>query len=156
MASKLNPALLRMLLAVIGTPARRRNSLILVGAAVIAAVAGVWAQRAGTDSESTFCNTQVAPQPPAGSVEWSYLFLDADIQKLEKVRRELQSRGFTFEAYQRGPCSDCPLMQLRMMRTETHNVDTMRARESDLCDVARVHGLDSYWGMLQTREKYWR
>lgn len=155
MASKLKTALVRMLLAAIGTPARRRISLV-VAAAVVAAIGGVYAYRTSSAPESTFCNTQVAPKPPAGDVEWSFLFLDADIVKLEKVRRDLQSRGFTFETYQRGPCSDCGLLQLRMMRTEAHDVDTMRARESELCGVARTHGLHSYWGMLETEKKYWR
>jgi len=140
--------------AFVVAPKRTASAIILL--ALVGVGAAAMLSKAFGRGE-TFCNVQRNPDPPSGLIEWSYSFLDPDIDRLSEVRRDLEAKGFRFRCYTWGPCSDCPLRQLTMVRTESHDAESQRVREAEMCSVAKAHALDTYWVMrAATSVTCWR
>lgn len=116
-------------------------ALLLLGLAVLLV------QTCRAQEPATFCNLRSTPELPAGPVEWSFLFLDEDPEKLAGVRVELERAGFQFRCYECGPCWPCCTTQLHMVRTEEHDLATHRARDAAMCEVAKTHKIETYWAM---------
>jgi hypothetical protein len=88
----------------------------------------------------------------AGACLWRYFFIDRDRQKLDAAGRLLEKVGYQYEATWE-PDDEIeeeasnPIFYLVVRMIEHHTVDTLMARNEQLSDFARTHGLESYDGM---------
>lgn len=84
-----------------------------------------------------------------GDMVWGYFFTDANQPALEAAARTLESQGYRFvDIFQ--PEDDrkpLPYYLLHVEKIETHSVDSLYNRNTELESFAREHALDTYDGM---------
>lgn len=143
---------LRLVFRAAAVIARRKHFKLFIAAATtlgLVVLAGVLLSQKPDEHRPTFCNVLVDPKPPTAARTWSFAFADDNLERLEGVRRELETRGYNFEQYNyrctSWPCSD---ISLRMRKVEAHTPDSLRAREAELCELAKSNGLQMYWGVI--------
>jgi hypothetical protein len=81
---------------------------------------------------------------------WGYFFTHSEPNRLNEVVPILQSRDYEFvDVYQseKDDPTKPDLWWLHVQRVEVHSVDSLYARNEQLNDFAKEHGLDSYDGM---------
>jgi hypothetical protein len=81
---------------------------------------------------------------------WGYFFTNSDPRRLTEVVPILQSRDYEFVDVFKSDKDDpaeADLWWLHVQRVEVHSVDSLFARNEQLHDFAKEHGLDSYDGM---------
>jgi hypothetical protein len=81
---------------------------------------------------------------------WGYFFTHSDREALNAVVPLLQIRDYEYvEIHQsdKDDPTEADLWWLHVQRVEVHSVDSLFARNEQLSDFAREHGLDSYDGM---------
>ena len=84
-----------------------------------------------------------------GDMLWGYFFTDANRASLEAASKKLEAQGYRFvDLFQ--PEDDgkaLPYFFLHVERVETHSVDSLYNRNTELEAFARENGLDTYDGM---------
>lgn len=81
---------------------------------------------------------------------WGFFFTNRDPKRLHEIAPILQSREYEFVDIFKSEKDDpakADLWWLHVQRVEVHSVDSLYARNEQLVDFAREHGLDSYDGM---------
>jgi hypothetical protein len=100
--------------------------------------------------EEMFTNIRTTTSWPIdGDMLWGYFFTDADQERLERAGRELESRGYRYVGIL-GPDEDDDdqdTLYLHVERIETHTVETLHVRNTELYELAATLGLASYDGM---------
>lgn len=80
---------------------------------------------------------------------WGYFFTDADRSALEKAAKKLEAKGYRyvdlFQPEDEG--KPLPYFFLHVEKIETHNVDSLYDRNTELEEFARQNDLDTYDGM---------
>ena len=123
--------------------------------AVVAVAAGVATLCGASASEETFCNVARPVGIPSGAIAWTYSLVDDDRDRLERARGDLELRGLKFDGYGQGPCWPCDSQELRMSETAHHTRESLRVRETMLCEVATQRQLETYWGATPSDPLYW-
>src|SRR5262245_4438604 len=79
---------------------------------------------------------------------WGYFFTNSDRIDLELAATKLESEGYRYvDLYQPEDGEDMPLYILHVERIETHDVDSLYERNTELEAFATENGLDTYDGM---------
>jgi hypothetical protein len=80
---------------------------------------------------------------------WGYFFTDSDRIALERAAKKLEAEGYRFvDVFQ--PEDDgkpLPYFFLHVEKVETHSVDSLYKRNTQLEAFAKQNGLDTYDGM---------
>jgi hypothetical protein len=84
-----------------------------------------------------------------GDMLWGYFFIDADRSALERAATKLEAEGYRYvDLFQPEDAGKpLPYFFLHVEKIETHNVDSLYDRNSQLEAFARRNGLDTYDGM---------
>jgi hypothetical protein len=84
-----------------------------------------------------------------GDMLWGYFFTDADRTALERASEKLERQGYRyvdiFQPEDEG--RPLPYFFLHVEKVETHSVDSLYNRNTDLEAFAKENGLDTYDGM---------
>ena len=100
--------------------------------------------------EEMFANIRASTTWPIdGDMVWGYFFTDKDLAKLERAGQELESRGYRYVGILRPDVDDedQETLYLHVERIETHTVDTLHQRNTELYELAASLGLETYDGM---------
>ncbi len=85
----------------------------------------------------------------SGDMLWGYFFTDADQSALERASEKLQEQGYRlvdiFQPDDEG--TPLPYFFLHVEKVETHTVDSLHRRNTELDAFAQANGLDTYDGM---------
>jgi Regulator of ribonuclease activity B len=84
-----------------------------------------------------------------GEMVWGYFFTDSDRSVLELAATKLESEGYRFvDLFQPEDGENVlPYYFLHVERNETHDVNSLYERNTDLEAFAKENGLDTYDGM---------
>lgn len=84
-----------------------------------------------------------------GDMVWGYFFTDSDRSVLEHAAKKLESQGYRFvDLFQpEDEGEPLPYYFLHVEKIETHDVDSLYQRNTELETFARENGLDTYDGM---------
>jgi hypothetical protein len=84
-----------------------------------------------------------------GDMVWGYFFTDSNASVLEYAAKKLESQGYSFvnlfQPEDEGKL--LPYYILHVEKIETHGVDSLYQRNTELEAFARENGLDTYDGM---------
>ncbi len=85
----------------------------------------------------------------SGDMLWGYFFTDSDKSALERASEKLQKQGYRFVDLIQPEDEGTPLPYffLHVEKVETHTVDSLHRRNTELDAFARANGLDTYDGM---------
>jgi hypothetical protein len=84
-----------------------------------------------------------------GDMLWGYFFTDANRGSLEAASKKLEEQGYkVVDIYQpEDEEKPAPYFFLHVEKVETHGVDSLYKRNTELEAFARENGLDTYDGM---------
>ena len=84
-----------------------------------------------------------------GDMLWGYFFTDADRSALERAAKKLEAESYRYVKLFQPEDDGKPLSYffLHVEKVETHTVDSLYNRNSELEAFARQNDLDSYDGM---------
>ena len=84
-----------------------------------------------------------------GDMLWGYFFTDRDRAKLERAAKNLEKLGYRFVTIYEptDEDDDRQRLMLHVEKVETHDVNSLHARNAHFYDFAGEHDLESYDGM---------
>ncbi len=81
-----------------------------------------------------------------GPMLWGYFFVDRERSRLVAAQAELERRGYHFVEILE-PDQERAGFVLHVERVEVHSIDSLNARNRDLCALARTLNINAYDGM---------
>jgi hypothetical protein len=128
----------------------------LVAAGIAALLVGGAATLALSGSENRDCGRSIQPGVPQIPIERRYVFYDASVDDLEDLQEDLEALGYHSFEVTEGPTSSRDLRSLWMRKTDQLDLSAFRAREAQLCELAKRHDIESYWSSFATDPQYRR
>ena len=100
--------------------------------------------------EEMFANIRANTDWPIdGDMLWGYFFTGKDPAKLESAGQALEARGYRYVGILRPDAEDedQDTLYLHVERIETHTVESLHQRNTELYELVETLGLETYDGM---------